>query len=204
MKRIDPEPVADASEIRELARSFDHNSPEYASAPHQILASLRRGCPVAHSDNYGGFWILTTYDDVANAARNDARFSSAFVPNTNFRGVSSPPGLSYRSGFIEIDPPESLKVRRIVNPFLSPKAVEAARPVIHGVVTEAIDAIIQNGQADLVQEFCELVPAKTVMTLMGLPHEQWRKFVEHFHHVVQLEEVGSSAERQDGDPPDDY
>jgi cytochrome P450 len=56
---------------------------------------------------------------------------------------------------------------------MSPAAVDRATPEIESIVTAAIDAFIDRGAADLVQEFCEVVPAMTTMKLMGVPVADW-------------------------------
>ena len=40
---------------------FDHHSRAFASDPWTPLEEFRETCPVAYSENYGGFWILTSY-----------------------------------------------------------------------------------------------------------------------------------------------
>ena len=44
--------------------------------PLPVLRELRERCPVAHSDEYDGFWVLSRYRDVGDAARDPARFTS--------------------------------------------------------------------------------------------------------------------------------
>jgi cytochrome P450 len=56
---------------------FDHHSPQFAADPWPILADLRSRCPVAHSGTYGGFWVLTKYEDIRRVASDDDTFSSA-------------------------------------------------------------------------------------------------------------------------------
>ena len=62
---------------------FDHLSPELALDLHATLATMRERCPVARSDQHGGFWIVTRYDDVLRVAQDWQTFSSA-------HGVSVP------------------------------------------------------------------------------------------------------------------
>jgi len=47
-----------------VGRHFDHLSPELARDFHPTLARARARCPVAHSDQRGGFWVVTGYEDV--------------------------------------------------------------------------------------------------------------------------------------------
>ena len=56
---------------------FDHHAPDFAADPWPVLADLRQRCPVARSDAYGGFWVVTGYDDIKRVAHDDATFSSA-------------------------------------------------------------------------------------------------------------------------------
>ena len=41
---------------------FDPLSPELGRDPHPTLAYLRERCPVPHSQDRGGFWLVTRYD----------------------------------------------------------------------------------------------------------------------------------------------
>jgi cytochrome P450 len=58
-------------------KHFDHMSPDLAEHLHGHLAALRAQCPVAHSEEHGGFWIVTRYADVLRVAQDWQTFSSA-------------------------------------------------------------------------------------------------------------------------------
>ena len=60
---------------------FDHHSDEYNLHELAINAGLRRKCPVAWNDNYGGFWFLSSYDAVSQAARDGDTFAHKYEPN---------------------------------------------------------------------------------------------------------------------------
>src|SRR5690349_13415221 len=83
---------------------FDHHDPEFAKDPWPTLADLRRRCPVAHSETYGGFWVVTGYEDIRRVALDDATFSSAetilIPPKKNAAQKSIP---------IEMDAPEFIE-----------------------------------------------------------------------------------------------
>ena len=69
---------------------------------------MRTKCPVAHTDAYGGFWVISRYDDVVTAAKNDAAFASGHTVNeVSPLGVTIPssPVPMYP---IEMDPPDYL------------------------------------------------------------------------------------------------
>ncbi len=61
--------------------SFDHHSQEHAADPVGSYRALRQSAPVAWSEAYGGFWVISGYDSLFDAARDDATFSSARNPH---------------------------------------------------------------------------------------------------------------------------
>ena len=62
----------EAAATARLVAEFDHWDPELAKDPFPVYDDLRTQCPVAHSDAYGGFFVLTRYEDIEAAARDHA------------------------------------------------------------------------------------------------------------------------------------
>ncbi len=160
---------------------FDHHSSAFAADPWTPLAELRTSSPIAWTENYGGFWILTSYDDIRDVALDDERFSSA-------QGLTIPDkkNTSQRSIPAEMDPPDFLHFRRILHPMLSPAAVDRLTPVIERFVHGAIDEFIEAGRCDLVHDFADPVPAMTTLWKLGLPVERWQEISLPIHKVVFL------------------
>src|SRR5687768_2848480 len=112
------------------AVDFDHLSREYASRTHALCAELRNEHPVAWSDHYGGFWVVSRYHDVAEVLRDDATYSSRHLEEEDgivYQGILIPPRPSKHIP-IELDPPEFFKFRRILNPYFAPSVAEALEP----------------------------------------------------------------------------
>jgi cytochrome P450 len=127
--------------------------------------------------------VTTGYDDVAHVTRDDRVFSSAWL-GPYAGGVTLPPNNGYRMAFIEMDPPDSLKFRRIVNPLFASSAVERVTGYIRSVARNALNGFIEQGRADIVCDYAEVIPALSTMHVMGLPTDNWREYVEFFHHLV--------------------
>jgi cytochrome P450 len=157
---------------------FDHHSDEFARDPWSVYKDVRTRCPVAWNDSYGGFWVLSKYEDIRRVALDDHKFSSA-------AGIVIPAKLINRRAIpIETDPPEFYEYRRIMSPILSPAAIERLEPAIKGFVDTCIDEFIERGMCDIVTEFADPVPAMTTLHLLGLPAEMWRVFSEPLHATV--------------------
>ena len=70
-----PDPITDEW----ITHHFDYLSPAYARELHPTLARMRELCPIAHSDQHQGYWVVTRYDDVVRAAQDWQTFSSQLV-----------------------------------------------------------------------------------------------------------------------------
>src|SRR3954468_31107 len=158
---------------------FDHHDPEFAKDPWPTLTDLRGRCPVAHSETYGGFWVITGYDDIRRVALDDATFSSAetilIPPKKNAAQKSIP---------IEMDAPEFIEYRRIMQPLFAPPAVERLTPVIEYYANHCIDEFIEHGETDIVHEFADPVPVMVTLHKLGMPIDDWRRYAEPMHKTV--------------------
>jgi cytochrome P450 len=168
-----------------VGTQFDPNSPDYSRNPYPTYEKLRNECPVAHSDQYGGFYLLSRYADVKDAARNTELFSSA-------QGVTLPPvGNPMPFLPIELDPPEHTKYRRIMQTWFSVKEMTKLEPELRQIVTELIDSFEDRGHADFAHELAGPLPPIVIALLLGLPREDWPRFRELAEKLV------ASAEAED-------
>jgi cytochrome P450 len=169
---------------------FDHHSDDYHHNELEINADLRRRCPVAWNENYGGFWFVSGYDAVAAAARDGETFAHKYEPDAadgvsyqGEMGVPRPEGQP-PLGIGEVDGPYHLALRRALTPFFSTGAVEKMRPFMEQSVHWFIDQKIAEGQMDLVGDFASPVPAILTMRMMGLPYDNWQLYANLFHSVM--------------------
>jgi cytochrome P450 len=166
---------------------FDHFGPEFAADPAGGFRELREKCPVAYSGRHGGFWVLTRRADLAQAALDDATFSSARYPaDSGLSAIIIPPTPSpLRNVPIEMDPPESKIYRDMLNPLLSPKvSEERLRPFIAGLTAYFIDRVVGSGRADLITDIASPVPAMFTLLWLGLPVDDWERFAFIQHAIV--------------------
>ena len=134
---------------------------------------MRQQCPVAWSDQLGGFWVATRYKDVIAMAQDGDTFSAfkTFDPATQIAtgGITIPPGLVPRGLPVESDRPEWDSYRGFINRRFAPKAAEARRADMRRYATMLLDEVIERGEMDLVRDLTSPVPAMSTMDLMGLP-----------------------------------
>jgi cytochrome P450 len=166
------------------ATHFDHHSPDYAENSRSINAGLRSKCPVAHTDAHGGFWVISRYDDVVAAAKDDGTFASGHdVNGVCPLGVTIPPAPLPMFP-IEMDAPDYLPYRRLLNPFFSPAVSKKWEPRVARWVDVCLDQVIEKGTFDLVDDLANPVPSLFTCEFLGLPIEHWRDYAQVQHEIV--------------------
>ncbi len=177
--------------------AFDHHSPDYAENSRSINAKLRAQCPVAHTDAHGGFWVISRYDEVVAAAKNDETFASGHTVN----GIS-PLGVTIPSSPvpmfpIEMDAPDYLPYRKLLNPFFSPAVSKTWEPRVARWVDVCLDQVVEKGSFDIVDDLANPVPSLFTCEFLGLPIENWRDYGEVQHEIIYTppEQQGSVLQR---------
>ncbi|MHA4875163.1 hypothetical protein, partial [Enterococcus faecium] len=86
----------------------------WAADPFPIWDELRRGCPVAHSNRYGGVWLPTRHEDISRIAYDTEHFSSRGVVVAEMRPLAPAPAGPVPP--ISSDPPFHSGARRLLLP----------------------------------------------------------------------------------------
>lgn len=164
---------------------FDTHDPAIAADPFPTYAQLREGCPVKRTSAWGGYWVSAGHTAVATAAR-DGRFSTGQVrPDGVLQGVSTPPpGHTGRMIPLELDVPESLKYRKILSAFYSPSRVGRREGEFRELARSCVDAIVDCGEADLVDALTLRLPAILTMRDIGLPESDWAEVEAGLHRAM--------------------
>jgi cytochrome P450 len=169
----------------QVAVEFDHNSAHYAQSWREIYHDLRHRCPVAHTDAYGGYYVLTRYADVARAVKDDDTFASFHdsAPGSPYGGIIIPPTPNVSTP-IEMDPPDFTPLRKLLNPFFAPGKAVAWEPFTRDVTTAMLDLVIETGRMDLVEGLSSPVPAIFTAALLGIPLADWRMYADVAHAIA--------------------
>lgn len=153
------------------AATFDHLEVVRTLEPYADLNELRERCPVFHSEKYGGFWVVTTAEDVRQAAQDTATFSSA-------HGVTIPAfEVPWTFLPVEVDPPAVADYRRILVKRTSPKAVSELEPRIREILVHRFEQFRGRGHADLAHDLLVPAMALALAHFLGLPEDdRWPKW----------------------------
>jgi cytochrome P450 len=175
--------MPDHPSVDDWATDFDHTDEAWAHDPFPIWDELRRTCPVAHSDRYGGVWLPTRHDDVAAIAYDTDNFTSRSVIVTEYR----PPDLSPRGGVppISSDPPFHQGARRLLLTPFAPQAIDRLEPSTRAYCEELAGALAGRDVVDAAEQYAQHIPVRVISRMLGFPDEDAEKFRGFVNHVIE-------------------
>jgi cytochrome P450/ferredoxin-NADP reductase len=167
-----------------MTDSFDHHSAECTADPVAYYQAFRERCPVGRTSAHGGFVYTTRHADVVRIARDDDTFSSSrSTPGGDGTAIVIPRGPGLEQFPIELDPPAATDYRDLINPLLTPDAVDRLRPMIARHATRIVDDFIEQGSADFVRDLTNPLPAAVTLDWLGFPAEDWPRLAGPIHDI---------------------
>jgi cytochrome P450 len=168
---------------------FDQHSSTYKAGFPSLSHGLRSQAPVVWSERNGGYWIVTSRELIGQMAKRPDLLSNDHDPLGHRRGyggvaIPTPVNSHSRGGFLEMDPPEHLAYRQVLNSHLSPNAVERWHEMVSDLSSACIDEVIETGSIDFVDDFANIVPAVLTMGMLGFPLVDWVHYCEPAHAIV--------------------
>ena len=131
---------------------------------HQVYEDMRNRCPVAHSEEFGGFWALFKYEDIVRIQEDSETFSVSpynVVPRSTRKGLRRPP--------FQYDPPEHEVFRKPINVvFRKSRMSELEEPLV-AIANQMLDPLVQKGQFNFTQDFAEYFTAAAFGLVLQLP-----------------------------------
>ncbi|MEQ1788553.1 MAG: cytochrome P450 [Acidimicrobiales bacterium] len=131
----------------------------WAGDHHAALTWMRANAPV-FSD--GNVWGVSRYADVKDVSRQPDVFSNAggIRPNQ--------PALPM---MIDMDDPAHLQRRKLVNKGFTPRRVRDSEALVRQACAQIVDAVIERGRCDLVNEVAAHLPMIMIGDALGVRPE---------------------------------
>jgi cytochrome P450 len=123
---------------------------------------LREESPTFFNSYGPGYWIFTRYDEVRDIYRDPDLFSSESITPWE-------PEPVYRFIPTQIDRPDHVQYRRILNPWFSPDAVNRVTPVARDLCRRLVEETAPKGSCNVVREFALRYPTEVFLSMIGVP-----------------------------------
>ncbi|MBC7302342.1 MAG: cytochrome P450 [Nocardia sp.] len=194
------EPLATDDERKQPTFHFDRHSTDYREQFESVTQQMHDKCPIAWTETHGGHWVAAGLDEVFTLARCPETSNDHDVTATRkgYKGISIPTAnraSGIRGGILEMDEPEHRFFRGVLNPYLSPAAVDRWIPFVDEVVRASIDEKIESGRIDFVDELANIVPAVLTLAMLGIPIAKWEIYNEPVHAAVYTPPDSPDIER---------
>jgi cytochrome P450 len=146
----------------EVQRALD--SPD----PQATFAQVARGCPV-HRGPDGSLSVVRLEQVVALCRDPEVPGPGANGPTMGGKRPLPP---------LDLDGPEHTRFRRLLDPLMTPKSLARWEAPLVKLADTLIDGFIAQGEADLVETFCQPLPSIFFARLMGLPERDLPEFLD--------------------------
>jgi cytochrome P450 len=159
--------------------------------PHDALRTLRDTAPVSWQEEPEvgiwpagpGFWAVTRYDDVRDALRSPADFSSS-LGATQIRDPD-PADLPFiRRMILNMDPPEQVRLRRLVTGAFTRRRLEGFASVVRKRAAGLLAAVADERRCDLPRHVTDDFPLQNLADLLGVPAADRALLLEWTNRVI--------------------
>jgi cholest-4-en-3-one 26-monooxygenase len=133
----------------------------YIDDPHTKYTWMRENAPV-YFDEANGVWGLASYAAVLGASRDPSTFSNA----AGIRPDNGPLPM-----MIDMDDPQHLKRRKLVNRGFTPRRVRDMEEHIRRTCDEILDAVCERGECDFVRDVAAPLPMILIGDMLGVQPE---------------------------------
>src|ERR1700719_1720812 len=156
---------------------FDPLAPEFIRDPYPFYERLRTTDPM-HVTPFGAF-LASRHAEASLVLRNK-RFGKNFVERSKRRYgpqiMEEPVFRSMSHWMLQQDPPDHTRLRGLVVKAFTARRVEDMRPRIQQVVDQTLDAIVDRGHMDLIEDFAFRLPVTIICDMLGIPEEHREVF----------------------------
>lgn len=159
--------------------SFDPFDPVTAANPYPGYRELLRG-PRVRFNRRRNMFLLSRYEDVRAAARNDAVLSSR--EGVTRARVEIPVLLT-------MDSPRHTQLRRKVQPAFARGALAGWQPMVDRLADELVSGLLADPAADMVARLAVPMPVRMIAHILGIPPEDEEFFRYWSNEAIRVANI---------------
>ena len=162
----------DPAALRAVALAFDLKQLErrFLDDPYPLYRALREHDPIHRMPD--GSYFLSRYDDCAAVYHDTDIWSSDkkidFRPNFGDSLLYE----HHTTSLVFNDPPYHTRVRKLLAPAFTPRALKALQPRVEALVDRLLDAAAERGRFDLIGDFASAIPVQLIGDMLGVPQAE--------------------------------
>ncbi len=154
---------------------FTFPSPEVQECPFPFYEALRRETP-AYKLPQRHEYVVSRWEDITFVAEHPELFSSVSVERAVNPATAGLQGDDYPFDYSPTsmalcDPPENKLKRAVGAKLIGRERLREYEPMITRYTHELIDAFVDRGECEFVEDFAYWLPIKVIIDVLGLPQE---------------------------------
>jgi cytochrome P450 len=145
------------------------------TSPQPVYEAMREQGAVLRLDDHAV--LVTRHGEVMDTLRDPERFSSDMdaVEMGNVRPLIP----------LQIDPPDHLKFRKLLDPLFAPRVVARLEDEVRRLTNELIDEFVADGHVELNEAFAVPLPCTIFLALLGLPQDDLPRFLRIKDDIIR-------------------
>jgi cytochrome P450 len=167
-----PNPLQAPATLDERICRWSVYQPWLQQDPVPLFEEIQEHAPIVRSEELGGYWILTRFEDMEWAARTPEVFSNAVL------SIPAHQILTEKSIPIQLDGDEHRKWRRALSDVFNPGVINHFTPQLRQAVVDTIEKVSAKGSCDLVPEVLAVLPAEAFLISFGIGREYLGQILE--------------------------
>ena len=157
--------IKDADISRALRPVLGNDPASVAASLHALPDGVHR----ADLPDGARVWVVSRFDDVKTLLADQRLALDKRVSRAGYQGFGLPPALD--SNLLNLDGADHARLRRLVTAALTARRVDALRDRIQAAGNALIDALPDEGRADLLESYAAPLPIAVICDLLGVPPE---------------------------------
>jgi hypothetical protein len=142
-------------------------TPEFLENPYPTYRAVRQFDPVHLMPD--GSYFLTRYDDCLAVYRDTDTWSSDKKVDFRPNFADSLLYEHHTTSLVFNDPPYHTRVRRLLAPAFTPRALRELQARIEVLVDRLLEAAAERGEIDLIADFAAAIPIQLIGDMLGIP-----------------------------------
>jgi len=174
--------------------------------PYHVFDALRRESPVwfhpatVHSPGGEGFWVISRYADIVDAAADAETFSSETGGAREGGGTTledMPAGALVGVLLNMMDDPRHARFRRLLTPSVAPRVLQRIEEDLRQRAGGIVEAALAKRDCDFLVDVAAELPLQAVAQLAGVPQQDRHELMNWANVTLDYEdrEVGETTER---------
>ena len=179
---------------------------QFIANPYPFYQELHATNPIFY-DTPNQMWMFARHEDVSSMLRNQRFFGRSILHLVDRAELGLPPDNPAYEPFLKLgrhrmldkEPPEHTRLRGLVHRAFTPKRVQKLYDWIHKIAHELIDAKLDQGTMDVLEDFSAPLSVTVIAELLGIPEADrqylrpWSSAIVKMYELEHTEDQAQAA-----------